>query len=120
MKATALTVICVLFLGAISGCGGPEFRYLEDPAPRRGSQQAQAKIDSFIKELEGKSLDELSEREYNLLLAQVENENEFLRARAKADEAMTERNREKTYRMVSWINMVGASLAILWYVIRLT
>ncbi len=120
MKATILTVVCFAFLGAIYGCGGPAFRYLEDPAPRRGAQQAQAKIDSIIKELEGKSIDEMSEREYNLLLAQVENENEYLRARAKADEAITERKREKTYRMVSWLQMVAASLSILWYLVRIS
>ena len=52
LKPTALIVLFFVFLGAISGCGGPAFRYLEDPAPRSGSQQAQAKIDRFIKELE--------------------------------------------------------------------
>lgn len=41
MKATALTIVCVLFLGTISGCGGPAFQYLEDPASRSGSHPPQ-------------------------------------------------------------------------------
>lgn len=106
---TKVIAIYTLFALVISGCGSPTLKYLEGPND----------LDAIINELSKKPLDELSEREYNLLLASYENRNANLRARAKAEEAITERKTARTYQIVSCSAIVFNTLLLLFYIQRL-